>query len=731
MSLSVRDHLLSDIIGNRQVKSTVKDEYRGVPVPQYFASNVFNDEAMRTYLPYKTYEKLKAIIANGGTIDDALAEEVAHGVKEWAISKGATHYTHWFQPMTGTTAEKHDSFLSFDDGGQPINRFSGKTLKQGEPDASSFPSGGLRATFEARGYTAWDPSSPIFIMEGVNGNTLCIPTVFLSYTGEVLDKKAPLLRSMEALNREATRLLHLFGKKNVKRVTTTVGPEQEYFLIDKAYYLRRQDLVLTGRTLFGAKPPRGQQMEDHYFASIRDRILAFMQDVEIEAFKLGIPAKTRHNEVAPAQFEIAPIFETTNIATDHNLLLMEILRKVANRHNLALLLHEKPFKGVNGSGKHNNWSMATDTGENLLEPGSTPHENLQFLTVLTSVITAVYRYADLIRTSVATPGNDHRLGANEAPPAIISVFLGNQLSQILDDIEANKKTNYTDKQIIDLGISTLPRISKDNTDRNRTSPFAFTGNKFEFRAVGSSQSIAGPNFVLNTIVAKVLKEVCDKIEANLKKGMEFNQAVMEVILPMIKESKPVRFEGNNYSPEWEKEAARRGLPNRKTTPESLRDFIAEKNIQVFKEMGVLSEVEIKARYHILVENYAKTLNIEAETALAIARTQILPTALRYQNILTNSVSSVKDIDSALYNQQVGMVKEYGELIVKLKNQIEALEKKINAAEAIEDEVKKADFYCNEVLSAMNELRDTVDTLEDKTADDLWPLPKYREMLFVY
>jgi len=533
------------------------------------------------------------------------------------------------------------------------------------------------------------------------------------------------------LNREATRLLHLFGKKNVKRVTTTVGPEQEYFLIDKAYYLRRQDLVLTGRTLFGAKPPRGQQMEDHYFASIRDRILAFMQDMEIEAFKLGIPAKTRHNEVAPAQFEIAPIFETTNIATDHNLLLMEILRKVANRHNLALLLHEKPFKGVNGSGKHNNWSMATDTGENLLEPGSTPHENLQFLTVLTSVITAVYRYADLIRTSVATPGNDHRLGANEAPPAIISVFLGNQLSQILDDIEANKKTNYTDKQIIDLGISTLPRISKDNTDRNRTSPFAFTGNKFEFRAVGSSQSIAGPNFVLNTIVAKVLKEVCDKIEANLKKGMEFNQAVMEVILPMIKESKPVRFEGNNYSPEWEKEAARRGLPNRKTTPESLRDFIAEKNIQVFKEMGVLSEVEIKARYHILVENYAKTLNIEAETALAIARTQILPTALRYQNILTNSVSSVKDIDSALYNQQVGMVKEYGELIVKLKNQIEALEKKINAAEAIEDEVKKADFYCNEVLSAMNELRDTVDTLEDKTADDLWPLPKYREMLFVY
>ncbi|MCX7881941.1 MAG: glutamine synthetase III [Brevinematales bacterium] len=731
MSLSVRDHLLTDIIGNRQVRSTIKDEYKGMPIPEYFGCNVFNDEAMRTYLPYKTYSRLKAIIASGDPIDDALAEEVAHGVKEWALSKGATHYTHWFQPMTGTTAEKHDSFLDFDADGKPISRFSGKALKQGEPDASSFPSGGLRATFEARGYTAWDPSSPIFIMEGVNGNTLCIPTVFFSYTGEVLDKKAPLLRSMEALSKEATRLLRIFGKKNVKRVTTTVGPEQEYFLIDKAYFLRRQDLVLTGRTLFGAKPPRGQQMEDHYFASIRERVMAFMQDVEIEAFKLGIPAKTRHNEVSPAQFEIAPIFETTNIATDHNLLLMEIMRKVANRHNFALLLHEKPFKGVNGSGKHNNWSMATDTGENLLDPGHTPHENLQFLTVLTTVITAVYRYADLLRTSVATPGNDHRLGANEAPPAIISVFLGQQLSQILDDIESNKKTNYTDKQIIDLGISTLPKISKDNTDRNRTSPFAFTGNKFEFRAVGSSQSIAGPNFVLNTIVAKVLKEVCDKIEDNLKKGMEFNQAVMEVILPMIKESKPVRFEGNNYAPEWEKEAAKRGLPNRKTTPESLRDFISDKNIAVLKEMGVLTDVEIHARYHILVENYAKTLNIEAETALAMARTQILPTALRYQTILVNAVTAVKDISPEAYKLQYETAKEYTNLVLDLQKKITSLEETVAKAEGIEDEVKKADFYCQEVLPAMNALREIVDTLEDKTADDLWPLPKYREMLFVY
>jgi len=699
-----------------------------------FGLNVFNDVAMRKFLPYSVYQRIKSVIRLGGKIDEQLAEEVSHGVKEWAISKGATHYTHWFQPMTGLTAEKHDSFISFDREGIPIDRFSGKNLSQGEPDASSFPSGGIRATFEARGYTAWDPTSPIFLMEHATGATLCIPTIFLSYTGEALDKKTPLLRSMEVLNKAALRVLKIFGNTTATRVYSTVGPEQEYFLIDRSYYNRRSDLLLTGRTLFGASSPKGQQMEDHYFGSIRERIIAFMQDVDMELYKLGIPAKTRHNEVAPAQFEIAPIFEDSNVANDHNQLVMETLKKIAFRHNLALLIHEKPFAGINGSGKHNNWSLSDSDGNNLLEPGKTPHENLQFLTFLTAIVEGVYQYADLLRASIASAGNDHRLGANEAPPAIISVFLGEQLTKILDSLEHNKKMDYSDKQIIDLGLGKLPVINKDVTDRNRTSPFAFTGNKFEFRAVGSSQSIAPANYTINTIVAHMLNEFADKIEANLKEGMDLNKAVMEVVIPSIKKSKPIRFEGNNYDPEWGKEAEKRGLPNKKNTPDALKDLISKKNKDIFIKLGVLSERELESRYHIYVEQYSKLVNIEAETALTIAKTMILPAVLRYQDTIAssiNSIQSVKGFKAELAGKQLELLNKYSTLINELHNSIEALENRLNEVKVISDSEKQAEGYCKIILPLMNELRSVVDSLEEITDDDLWPLPKYREMLFIY
>ncbi|MBU1076526.1 MAG: glutamine synthetase III [Spirochaetes bacterium] len=729
-----RKETILEITENRKLSSTIDNDVIKKPVADYYGMNCFNDEAMRKFLPYNAYLKLKKIIKEGENIDGLLAEEVAHGMKEWAISKGASHYTHWFQPLTGLTAEKHDSFLSFSKDGLPINRFSGKNLSQGEPDASSFPSGGLRATFEARGYTAWDPTSPAFLVETSNGATLCIPSVFLSYTGEALDKKTPLLRSMEKLNDVALRMLHLFGNKNVTEVNSTVGPEQEYFLIDKLYFNQRPDLMLTGRTLFGAKPPKGQEMEDHYFGSIRERVLIFMQDVEARLFKLGIPIKTRHNEVAPAQFEIAAIFEGSNVATDHNQLIMETLRKVANRHNLALLLHEKPFAGINGSGKHNNWSLSDSEGSNLLEPGRTPHDNLQFLTFLMATIKAVYKYSDLLRAAIASAGNDHRLGANEAPPAIISVFLGEQLSKILDNLEGNKKTDYSDKDLIDLGISNLPLISKDNTDRNRTSPFAFTGNKFEFRAVGSADSVSPANFIINTIVCSELDDFANKISSNLKKGMDLNKAVLEVIIPVIKETKPIRFEGNNYDPAWEKEAEKRGLPNKKTTPESLKDYLAPKNIEVFTKTKILNEREIEARYQILLEKYSKTINIEAETALSMARTMILPVAIKYQSILSDAVGSlskVKGADPKVVAHQVKSMNSYSGLVVDLDKKISTLAVKLKKAVDIKDEVKKADAYCKDVLPATFALREVADSIELQTDDSLWVLPKYQEMLFIY
>ncbi len=723
-----REEALKEITSRNFTKDSFSST-QGYNILDVFGSNVFNDAAMEKYLPYSAYQKLKKIIKEGGVIDEQLAEEVAHGVKEWAIDRGATHYTHWFQPMTGLTAEKHDSFLSFDNKGTPINRFSGKNLRQGEPDASSFPSGGIRATFEARGYTAWDPTSPIFIVESINGATLCIPTIFLSYTGEALDKKTPLLRSMESVSKAALKILKIFGNSKATKVYSTVGPEQEYFLIDKAYYYRRPDLLLTGRTLFGAPSPKGQQMEDHYFGSIRERILAFMQEVEKELFKLGIPAKTRHNEVAPAQFEIAPIFEDSNIATDHNQLVMEILKKTAARYDLALLLHEKPFAGINGSGKHNNWSLSDSEGNNLLDPGKTPHENLQFLTFLVATIKAVYKYGDLLRASVASAGNDHRLGANEAPPAIISVYLGEQLTSIVEAIISNKKVEYTDEQIIKLGISNLPIISRDTTDRNRTSPFAFTGNKFEFRAVGSSMSIATANTVINAAVANILDEFATEIENNLKAGKDLNESVMSVIKDAIKEAKPILFEGNNYSPEWEKEAEKRGLPNYKTTPEALKAWVSKKNIEALTKFGILTEREIHSRYHIYLEQYSKIINIEAETALTIAKTMILPAVIKYETMLANNVNSLTN--AGVKSSTKSLLESYSSKVSEFQTAISKLEQILDKAKSLEDIEKQAEEYCKSVLPAMLELRKIADNLEENTEDSIWPLPKYREMLFIY
>ncbi|MFA5778814.1 MAG: glutamine synthetase III [Elusimicrobiota bacterium] len=732
--MSYREQIISEITNQRNLCQTISPEMKGKPISEIYGMNSFNDEAMKKYLPAKTYQALKKIIKECGRVEPALAQVVAQGMKEWAIGRGATHFTHWFHPMTGLTAEKHDSFLSFSKDGKVIERFSGSNLIQGEPDASSFPSGGLRSTFEARGYTAWDPTSPAFLVEAVNGTTLCIPCIFLSYTGEALDKKVPLLRSMDRLSEAAVKILHLFGNKKINRVYTTVGPEQEYFLVDKAYYNRRPDLIITGRTLFGAKPPKGQEMEDHYFGSIRERILAFMHDAELELFKLGIPVKTRHNEVAPAQFEIAPLFEDSNVATDHNQMIMETLKKFANRHNLALLLHEKPFLGINGSGKHNNWSMADSDGNNLLEPGKTPHANLQFLTFLIATIKAVYKYSDLLRATVATAGNDHRLGANEAPPAIISVFLGEQLTEILNNLEKNKKADYSDKAIINLGISKLPAISRDNSDRNRTSPFAFTGNKFEFRAVGSSHSIAMANYTLNVIVADVLNVLYKEIENNMKNEKDINKAVLKAIIPLITETAPIRFEGNNYDPAWEKEAKKRGLPNKKTAPESLKDLVSKKNKDVFIRLNILSEVEIESIYTILVEQYIKVVNIEVETALMMAKTLVLPGVVKYQNVLSmsvNNLSSVKSISAKVLKKESEIVSMYSKLVAELYEKTGKLDAVLDKKEKIVNEDEKANFYCREIIPLMYSLRETVDALEEYTGDEYWVLPKYREMLFVY
>lgn len=689
---------------------------------EIFGSNVFNDSVMRTVLPKAIYKQMRKTIEEGIPLDAQVAEVVASAMKDWAISKGATHFTHWFQPMTGVTAEKHDSFISPTPDGRVILEFSGKELIKGEPDASSFPSGGLRATFEARGYTAWDCTSPAFVKDG----SLFIPTAFASYTGEALDKKTPLLRSMDAINRQALRVLKLLGNTSTCRVTTTVGPEQEYFLIDKKLFEERKDLMLTGRTLFGAKPPKGQDLEDHYFGQIKDRIAAYMSDLDYELWKLGVSAKTKHNEVAPAQHELAPIFTTTNIATDHNQLTMETMRKIALRHGLVCLLHEKPFAGVNGSGKHNNWSMGTDDGQNLLEPGKTPHDNTQFLLFLSAVIRAVDVYADLLRASAASPGNDHRLGANEAPPAIISIFLGSQLTDILEQIEkSGSATSSKSGGMMELGTASLPSLPKDSTDRNRTSPFAFTGNKFEFRMVGSSQSIAQCNFTLNTAVAEIL----DEIAIRLEKATNIEEEVNAIILEIIKNHKRIIFNGNGYSQEWVEEAARRGLPNIANTVDAIEAINTEKNKALMEKHGVLSRIEMESRTEIQYEIYVKTINIEGLTAIEIAKRQILPAVINYKADLASSIAAIDAVGGDVSVERELFAK-VNDSMKSLSANIAKLEKAIDTAANLHGDSKaQAEAYRDLVFNAMGEVREDADILETLVDADYWPLPTYSDLLF--
>ena len=692
-------------------------------MPETFGSMVFNDRVMQERLPKETYKALKKTMENGKSLDKSIANVVANAMKDWAVEKGCTHYTHWFQPMTGITAEKHDSFISPQGDGTVIMEFSGKELVKGEPDASSFPSGGLRATFEARGYTAWDPTAYAFIKD----NTLCIPTVFYSYGGEALDKKTPLLRSMEALNRQALRILKLFGNEDVTRVITTVGPEQEYFLVDKALHDQREDLILTGRTLFGAKPPKGQEMEDHYFGAIKPRIQAFMRDLNEELWKLGILAKTEHNEVAPAQHELAPIFTNTNTATDHNQLTMEIMKKTALKHGLCCLLHEKPFAGVNGSGKHNNWSLSTNTGMNLLEPGESPQENAQFLLFLTAVIKAVDDYQDLLRVSVASAGNDHRLGANEAPPAIISIFLGDELSAILESIESGSSYSQKTKEEMKVGVHVLPRFAKDTTDRNRTSPFAFTGNKFEFRMPGSSLSISGPNIVLNTIVAEVLSQFADTLEGS----SDFTADLNALIKTTIREHKRIIFNGNGYDDSWVAEAEKRGLLNLKSTPDALPRFIDEKNVALFTKHKIFTAAEMHSRYEILLDNYCKTLNIEALTMVDMAKKQIIPAVLAYIKEIGTAASQKKTISADLSCElEERLLQKLSALSACFYRKTEALETAIveakNSGTTLQAE---ADYYKDTVFTAMQEMRAIADELETLMGKEYWPFPSYSDLLF--
>jgi glutamine synthetase len=693
-----------------------------------FGVNVFNEAVQQQRLPKPMFKALQKTIKQGAPLDPTIADAVAAAMKDWAIEHGATHFTHQFQPMTGLTAEKHDSFLSPTENGGAIAEFSGRELIKGEPDASSFPSGGLRATFEARGYTAWDPTSPSYIQEHANGSTLVIPTAFLSWTGEALDKKTPLLRSMDALSQQAIRVLKLFGKNNVHKVFTTVGSEQEYFLIDKHWYLARPDLIATGRTLFGAKPPKGQELEDQYFGTIPERVLACMADVEIELTKLGVPVKTRHNEVAPAQYEIAPIFENSNLATDHQNLVMLTLRTVAEKYGLVALLHEKPFAGINGSGKHNNWSMSSDTGENLLNPGDNPHDNAQFLVFCTAVIRAVAKYSDILRLSIASAHNDHRLGANEAPPAIISIFLGEQLNDIIEQIEKGGAKSSKQGGLFETGVSILPKLPKEAGDRNRTSPFAFTGNKFEFRAVGASANIAGPNTILNTIVAESLDYMATNLEKAVAGGKDLLKSIGELLPGIIKESRKVVFNGNGYAEEWHKEAEKRGLPNLKNTVDSLPSVIKKENVELLTKYKVYTEKELQSRYVILAENYTKTIDIEGQTALNIARTLILPAALRYQKEVGESIAAAK---AAGAGTPAGL-ETFGTLVSTLNDfqrNIVSLEKAL-AHHAEGDAYAHAKHMRDSVVPAMAELRKSGDKLETLVADDLWPLPTYREMLFI-
>ena len=691
-------------------------------IPELFGSMVFNDRVMRERLPKETYKALKRTMELGKHLDPDIAGVVANAMKDWAVEKGATHFTHWFQPMTGVTAEKHDSFISPDSKSAVIMEFSGKELVKGEPDASSFPSGGLRATFEARGYTAWDPSSYAFIKD----NTLCIPTVFCSYGGEALDKKTPLLRSMEVINKQALRILRLFGNTEVTRVSTTVGPEQEYFLVDEKLYRQREDLMLCGRTLFGARPPKGQELEDHYFGTIKPRVAAFMADLDSELWKLGIFAKTKHNEVAPAQHELAPVFTDTNMGTDHNQLTMETMKKVAQRHGLACLLHEKPFEGINGSGKHNNWSISTNTGVNLLEPGDSPQENAQFLLFLTAVIKAVDEYQDLLRVSVASAGNDHRLGANEAPPAIVSMFLGDDLTDILQAIETGTAYSQKDKEVMKVGVHILPRFPKDTTDRNRTSPFAFTGNKFEFRMLGSDLSIAGPNIILNTIVAEELSVFADVLE----QAEDFGATLQELIRATIAEHKRIIFNGNNYAPEWVEEAQRRGLLNLRTTADALPYFVADKNVKLFTRHGIFTEAELHSRYEILMENYAKKLRIEALTMTDMARRQILPAVTAYTRELTASALEKKRLSPDIAcDYEEGTAKKLSACAGTLYHAVEQLQEDLAGAETRGDAAEQALFYKDTVLTDMSAVRAAADEAESLTAGEAWPFPTYADLLY--
>ena len=690
-------------------------------VTEIFGSMVFSDEVMEARLPKDTYKALQKTIKNGKHLDLGVANVVANAMKDWAIEKGATHYTHWFQPMTGVTAEKHDSFIS-PKNGKVIMEFSGKELIRGEPDASSFPSGGLRATFEARGYTAWDATSYAFIKDGV----LCIPTVFCSYGGEALDQKTALLRSMEEINRQALRVLKLFGNEDVASVKTTVGPEQEYFLVDKKLYDKRKDLIYTGRTLYGSKAPKGQELDDHYFGAIKPRVAAFMKDLNDELWKLGILAKTEHNEVAPAQHEMAPIFSTTNIAADSNQLTMEIMQKVAKKHDMICLLHEKPFAGVNGSGKHNNWSISTDTGVNLLEPGDTPYENAQFLLFLCAVIKAVDEYQDLLRISVASAANDHRLGANEAPPAIVSMFIGTDLAEILEAVETGKPYGAKEKEILRIGVHTLPKFPKDTTDRNRTSPFAFTGNKFEFRMLGSSASISCANTVLNTSVAEELKQFADELEGK----EDFENALHELIKRTIKEHKRIIFNGDGYDESWVKEAEKRGLLNLKTTPDALKHLLDKKNVDLFTSHGVYTTTELEARHEVLLENYVKIVNIEALTMLDMAHKDILPAMSAYSKELADAALDKKKLSEEIdTTYETETVKALGNLLGNTYSNVKKLEADLYTAKSINSSVELADFYKDFILADMSALRASADEMETMASSEKWPYPSYGDLLF--
>ena len=693
-------------------------------IPELYGSLVFNDKVMRSKLPKDMYKALKKTIESGTHLELDVANSVAVAMKEWATENGATHYTHWFQPMTNVTAEKHDSFISPTGDGQVIMDFSGKELVKGEPDASSFPSGGLRATFEARGYTAWDPTSPAFIKDG----TLYIPTAFCSYSGEALDKKTPLLRSMQTLDKEATNLLHIIGNKDVKHVNTTVGPEQEYFLVDKELYKQRKDLVFCGRTLIGAPAPKGQEMEDHYFGALKPRVAAYMHDLDVELWKLGIPAKTKHNEVAPAQHELAPVFDTTNVAVDHNQLTMEVMKKVADKHGLVCLLHEKPFEGINGSGKHNNWSMITDTGVNILDPGKTPAENTQFLIFLTAVIKAVDEYADVLRISVASAGNDHRLGANEAPPAVVSVFLGDELTEVLKSIENDEYFAGSRAVQMDIGAKVLPHFVKDNTDRNRTSPVEFTGNKFEFRMLGSEASVANPNIILNTAVAECVHQFAEQLKDVPEDKME--DAIHELIKKTIIDHKRVIFNGNGYTDEWIEEATKRGLFNLKSTPDALPQWIADKNIELFTKYHIFTKEEIESRYEIWLESYSKILNIESNTMVEMVQKDFLPSVFAYIDKVAATAVAKKSVVSDVSTASEGkLIKELSQLADEISTGLETLKADTAKALATEDPLANAKAYQTVVLSDMDELRKSVDAAETLIPDALLPYPTYDKLLF--